>query len=186
VCRLQHQSQHRGVHQQSQQQLLPWAVGQAAGVHARAVHHPRGDVQEPAPLPPLLGGPSVLHRLQDRSDGLHHDCGEHAQVYSGIHGGNTEQGNNGYVVFKWKRKRGGTRRGKALLRPPTSLYTAYQISGRIYEDDVNRSSSASDICFIVEPHSNWACCESIILTLIFFLLFPEFRRGAELTQQVVY
>ncbi len=61
----------------------------------------------------------------------------------------------------------------------------------IYEDDVNRSSSsASDICFIVEPHSIWACRESIIdwliESLIFLLWFPEFRRGAELTQQVVY
>jgi hypothetical protein len=50
-------------------------------------------------------------------------------------------------------KGGGTRRRKALLRPPPSLYTEYQASGRIHEDDVNRSSSASDTCFIMEPHS---------------------------------
>ena len=65
---------------QPQLQLLAGAVGEPAGVHAGAVHHPRGRLQEPRPLPPLLRRPPVLHRLQDRPDGLHHDCCQPVQV----------------------------------------------------------------------------------------------------------
>jgi hypothetical protein len=72
LARVPYPSQHGHLHQQPQLQLLAGVVGPAAGVPAPALHLAGGKFQEPSPLPPLLGGPAVLYRLQDRPDGLHH------------------------------------------------------------------------------------------------------------------
>ena len=63
--------EHGRIHQQPPLKLLPRVLERTRPIRPGAVHHPGGTVPQTYPLPPLLHGPEILYRIQDRPARLH-------------------------------------------------------------------------------------------------------------------